>query len=401
MVASASFLYLQAAYSQSGYWNDNLGNASTIKTHTTDKVGIGTNTPLGRLEVSYCPTSEKGVVITRENSCGAGGGYQPFTWIPEVYDVFVPLNSNPGYTIIWPSNTEPHELLPINLAYSPVLYTSYTGVNPTVGTGGGGTVTVPVPPEQPLFVAKKIDVTNPTLNATRFIVTPEGLTGINMPSPRVPLDVRGPNDENYTTAIFGCNGGNASGSFTKHVQVVSNLGQKGYNDISKSGDLGIFFTDGLFTRGENTGSGFVLAPWSADPNAGGLRMEANGNTELRGELRCAKLRVNATWWPDRVFTPQYQLASLASVSQFIQKNGHLPGVPSEAEVLANGQDVGALQQIQQTKIEEVTLYIINQDIALEQKDKQIANILKNLEAQSLAMNKALYRISVLESINKN
>jgi hypothetical protein len=43
---------------------------------------------------------------------------------------------------------------------------------------------------------------------------------------------------------------------------------------------------------------------------------------------------------------------------YIVENKHLPDVPSEEEVLANGLDLGEMQAIQQQMIEELTLYII-------------------------------------------
>jgi len=156
------------------------------------------------------------------------------------------------------------------------------------------------------------------------------------------------------------------------VQFVPVLNENGYNQIVKAGDQGMFFTDG---EGENTNltttdkhdrsnedGAFVLAPWAASANSdiGGMRMEANGDTEFHGTLRATKMNVDAKWWADFVFDADYELKSLAEVEAYIVANKHLPNVPSEEEVLANGLDLGEMQAIQQQKIEELTLYIIQQ-----------------------------------------
>jgi len=127
-------------------------------------------------------------------------------------------------------------------------------------------------------------------------------------------------------------------------------------------------TDGKEVTASNTKDGsnfdgaFVLAPWASQSNSdiGGMRMEANGDTEFHGTLRATKMNVDVKWWADFVFDADYELKSLAEVEAYILANKHLPNVPSEEEVLANGLDLGEMQAIQQQKIEELTLYIIQQ-----------------------------------------
>jgi len=43
---------------------------------------------------------------------------------------------------------------------------------------------------------------------------------------------------------------------------------------------------------------------------------------------------------------------------FIDKNGHLPEIPTEDEVMKNGVKVGEIQSLLLMKIEELTLYVI-------------------------------------------
>lgn len=79
-----------------------------------------------------------------------------------------------------------------------------------------------------------------------------------------------------------------------------------------------------------------------------------------GLLRTREVIIDTQVWPDYVFEDAYILMPLAEVEQFIEANGHLPNVPSAAEVEANGQSLGEINQILLEKIEELTLYMIAQ-----------------------------------------
>ncbi|MEZ0542487.1 hypothetical protein [Fibrella arboris] len=63
-------------------------------------------------------------------------------------------------------------------------------------------------------------------------------------------------------------------------------------------------------------------------------------------------------WADRVFKRGYRLKSLADVGRFIQKNGHLPDVPSAATVAKEGIDLVHMNALLLQKIEELTLHVI-------------------------------------------
>jgi hypothetical protein len=96
--------------------------------------------------------------------------------------------------------------------------------------------------------------------------------------------------------------------------------------------------------------------------------ELDGNLIVNDEIETTKVTVTASpgSFPDYVFSKDYKLNTLAEVEDFIQKNGHLPNMPTAKEVEANGQDLGLIQQKLLEKIEELTLYIIelkNQNIA--------------------------------------
>jgi hypothetical protein len=71
-----------------------------------------------------------------------------------------------------------------------------------------------------------------------------------------------------------------------------------------------------------------------------------------------KLKAN---WSDYVFEKGYNLLPLNEVENFINQNKHLPEVPNQVEVQQNGIDLGAMNALLLKKIEELTLYMIEQD----------------------------------------
>ena len=66
-------------------------------------------------------------------------------------------------------------------------------------------------------------------------------------------------------------------------------------------------------------------------------------------------------WPDYVLSPEYVLLDLTLLEAFIAKNKHLPDIPSSNEVHANGIELGDMNKRLLKKIEELTLYLINQN----------------------------------------
>lgn len=103
---------------------------------------------------------------------------------------------------------------------------------------------------------------------------------------------------------------------------------------------------------------------------------------------------NVKDWKDCVFADDYRLEGLQSVAAFITKNRHLPNIPSQAEVLAHGYSMHDMNKRLLQKVEELTLYIIEQDKAIKSlqvntaqtgKDHEISNLKQQLTAyQSLA-----------------
>jgi hypothetical protein len=70
-------------------------------------------------------------------------------------------------------------------------------------------------------------------------------------------------------------------------------------------------------------------------------------------------------WSDYVFQKGYRPTSLEQVQTYIDKHKHLPNIPSADEVVKNGVDVGDMTAKLLAKVEELTLYAIEQNKKIE------------------------------------
>jgi len=96
-----------------------------------------------------------------------------------------------------------------------------------------------------------------------------------------------------------------------------------------------------------------------------------------GKILCEKVKVVADITvPDYVFDKDYPLLPIDKLKPYIDKNKHLPDVPSAEEMKKNGLDLGEIAIILLKKIEENTLYIIEQNENIEEQAKQIEELKK-------------------------
>jgi hypothetical protein len=97
---------------------------------------------------------------------------------------------------------------------------------------------------------------------------------------------------------------------------------------------------------------------------------------VNGLVKAKEIVVELTDWADYVFDKKYKLPTLSEVEKFIELNKHLPGIPSAQEIQTNGLKVGDMQTKMMQKIEELTLYVIEQDKKIEELKKELTQILK-------------------------
>ena len=101
-------------------------------------------------------------------------------------------------------------------------------------------------------------------------------------------------------------------------------------------------------------------------NTQGYKLAVNGTMIATA----VTVKVNANW-PDYVFNQDYRLTALSDVKTYIDQNHHLPGMPSEQEVAKDGMNLGEMNKLLTEKVEELTLYLLENDDQL--KTEQMKN----------------------------
>ncbi|MBW8050482.1 MAG: SlyX family protein [Cytophagales bacterium] len=105
----------------------------------------------------------------------------------------------------------------------------------------------------------------------------------------------------------------------------------------------------------------------------------DGKLFVNGKIVSKSSFVTIQNWGDYVLHKDYKLPSLLNeVEPYIKDNKHLIGVPSEKEILENGVNLGEMDAIQIVKIEELTLYTIEQQKQIDDLKKEIELLKKHM-----------------------
>lgn len=111
----------------------------------------------------------------------------------------------------------------------------------------------------------------------------------------------------------------------------------------------------------------------AGPGRPAVAFRKNGNVQVKGTLTAKELRIRENAGADFVFEEDYNLPSLEEVEKHIKAKKHLPEIAPAAEMKKNGVMVGEFQIQLLQKIEELTLYTIEQEKRIKQLEDQIKN----------------------------
>jgi hypothetical protein len=154
--------------------------------------------------------------------------------------------------------------------------------------------------------------------------------------------------------------------FTKNTakHIIFNL-----NNSENDGNSAFFFGDSMNTKTLSILNNGKVGIGTGTPDA---ELAVNGTVHAR------KVLVDLVGWPDFVFETGYNLPSLKEVEKHIQEKGHLQNIPSAKQVEDNGVELGEMSSKLLQKIEELTLYTIQQQKLIDQLQKD----LKELQAKS-------------------
>lgn len=170
-----------------------------------------------------------------------------------------------------------------------------------------------------------------------------------------------------TNTVFDMRSNNASGNFTFAFYPQ-------FNSSSIISSIPLNLRVGNIQTMTLPGNGNVLIGKTTQTNTAYM-------LDVNGRIRANKVVVNTTG-ADFVFESGYHLPSLKSVEQFIKTHHHLPGIAPAQQMQKEGVDLGDNQTKLLQKIEELTLYIIEQQKqirALQEENKKITNLQSQID----------------------
>ncbi len=230
--------------------------------------------------------------------------------------------------------------------------------------------------------AYKLDVAG-TINATNILVNGQplagggssqwatngnnisyaaGNVGIGTTSPSAKLNVY--NSNNKTEVIIG-NPSTATGGFTSLLMGTS-ADTNGFGYIAAIKSSGTAYGD------------VILNPLGGNVGIGTTQTDAK--LTVNGTVHTKEVKVDLSVpGPDYVFEPTYDLKPLAEIETYIKENKHLPEVPSAKEMEKNGVQLGEMNMLLLKKVEELTLYSIEQNKKLNEQQELIQELIKEMK----------------------
>lgn len=112
-----------------------------------------------------------------------------------------------------------------------------------------------------------------------------------------------------------------------------------------------------------------------------MTIDDEGNLQVTGDIK-----IKDNWKisvPDYVFEEDYKLRELHDISDYVRKQNHLPDIPSREEIQQKGLNLNEMSLLLLKKVEELTLYLIEQNNTIEKQQKKIESLELKLNAHCI------------------
>ena len=271
--------------------------------------------------------------------------------------------------------------LSVLIAQKTLIAQSTSGSNTLTGT-------LPASPTQYLGSFNAADVIFKSTNVERMRISAAGNFGIGIAAPvdkfhlhQGLLKLSGNNSWGGPMVVFGDLATAGTGNWGIEYVTSGNKGLNFWRPFTAGnpnpGNNFLFLADATGNVGIRTNNptanftvnGNVLI---GDPAT--ITLPAGYKLYVETGILTEKVKVgvkNTSNWSDYVFDEKYTLKSIAELEAFVKENKHLPNVPSANEVVKNGIDLGSMDATLLEKIEELSLYIIQQNKRIEALEKEI------------------------------
>jgi hypothetical protein len=192
----------------------------------------------------------------------------------------------------------------------------------------------------------------------------EGNVGIGSTSPEEKLHVEGSllldvyNTDGGENGIFFRQGFNNANKYNLSILAYDhNNGGVSPDGLAFAGYDGVSFSTGSNSRNERMRI-------NSAGNVGIGKTDPQYKLDVAGTIRATEIKVEAKT-ADFVFEEDYPLKPLDEVEAFVRKKKHLPEIPSAKEMEKEGVNVAQMNKLLLQKIEEMTLYMIQQSKRIE------------------------------------
>lgn len=388
------------SFSVDNSFTSSVNSYTSGNSYVNGSLGIGTNMPREKLDVNGSTIINDRLGIGTQTY----SGYKVRLWnTTDTYSIYSYTNKNTTSSV--------YGLY--SYAYNPSgnVYGIYSNVSGATGkkwagyfTGGDVAVTEGTLKADEFIIGKgnrqfyfhtqtwkttdpPIIILAPKLNSTEWdwskqiifnsegsILMSAGKLGVGTPTPTNKFEVVGSNANYFEAAGFY---NNYTYGNTDKAETRINIGKIENNTTREPmGAIGAFPTSNYDSNNGN----LVFYTRNTQNMVERVRISKDGNVligttlpdptnallTVNGTIHAKEINVTVDIPADYVFHPSYNLMPLNQVEQFVKINNHLPEIPSAAEITKNGLSVGEMQNKLLQKIEELTLYVIEQQKQIEE-----------------------------------